>query len=320
MFGGAVVMLLMAHVRTAGELLACRMLQGCLTGTMTACTALVAGVAPRERSGYALGMMQMAVYLGAALGPFFGGLVADHLGYRVAFHIAGLLLWAGGVLVKYATEEKRPEGTASSRAEPGTFRQVFAAAGFLSAVFVLVMLRFANSVARPIFPLLVRRIYGSLEGVNTVTGSIFTVGAIAAAVTALLFGRLADRWGAKRLLIAFSLFGSAVAVAHVFAQTVGQLFLLRVLLGLTAAGMIPAANAIIRKTTHDHNLGKAYGVTASLRSVGWALGMLAGSTLAAHMGLRAPFVLMGGSLVLTTFVVIACLRPEEQPLETADAP
>jgi len=308
MFGGAAVLTLMAFVGNVYELMACRLLQGALTGTITASLALVASATPRERAGYALGMMQAAVFIGMSVGPFLGGLVADAFGepatgYRAAFIAAGIFLLLGGLLVKLATEEKFSAEQSVDKAERGSFGQVFTAAGFLAAVFVLLALRFANSVAAPVFALFVEEIHGSSENINKLVGTILGVGGLAAAGGALVFGRVSDAWGHKRLLIVFTALGGVLSLLYCFAATVAQLFALRILFGLGAAGMMPAANAIIRRITHDRNMGKAYGVTAGLGAIGWVLGPLAGGYLAAHFGLRAPFVLMGLALVLAAGLV-----------------
>ena len=56
LFGGAVIMLLMGFVRTAEELVLLRAIQGLITGTVAANSALVAAATPRERTGYAMGL------------------------------------------------------------------------------------------------------------------------------------------------------------------------------------------------------------------------------------------------------------------------
>jgi MFS transporter, DHA1 family, multidrug resistance protein len=70
LFGGAIILFLMAFVRSAEELVFLRALQGLVTGTVAAANALVASQAPRERSGYAMGLLQVAMGAGIALGPF----------------------------------------------------------------------------------------------------------------------------------------------------------------------------------------------------------------------------------------------------------
>lgn len=308
MFGGAVVLVLMAFCRTVGQLVVCRLMQGMLTGTVTASVALVASIVPRERAGYALGMMQAAGFMGHSVGPLLGGLVADHFGYQASFVAAALALLLGGVVIAIGVEEHFSPMGQSGRDKPGTFADVLAGVGFLSAVFALLAIRFANTLSGPVFPLLVARIRGTAEGANTVTGLILSVAGVVAALSAGLFGRLSDAWGHKRLLVVFSLFGGVVCVFYVLAQNVGHLFLLRALFGLGAAGMMPAANAIIREVTDDRNIGKAYGATSSLSSIGWALGPLIGGYLGKTVGLRAPFVVMGIALGAAGIVVALCVR------------
>jgi len=308
MYGGAIVLTAMAFTQDVYQLTACRLLQGALTGTITASTALVASVTPRHRAGYALGMIQAAVYVGFSVGPFFGGVVADAfadpvLGYRATFVVAGLFLLGGALLVQFATEERFAPADPDDTEARGSFRQVFVAAGFLAAVFVLLILRFANSVVTPIFALFVEDIVGPRGNINKLVGTILGVGGVAAALGAFVFGRVSDAWGHKRLLVVLSIVCGILASLYYLAASIAHLFVIRILFGFTSAGMMPAANAIIRRTTHDRNMGRAYGVTASLGAIGWVLGPLAGGTLAAALGLRAPFILMGAVLVLTAAVV-----------------
>jgi len=287
-----------------------RLLQGALAGTVTASTALVASVAPRERSGYVLGMMHAANFLGASLGPMLGGLLADHLGYRVAFLAAGLLLSTGGVWIAIAVKEDFTPARSLPKEQRGSFGEVFAAVGFLSAVFALLAVRFAHAAASPVFPLLVEKVRGSSEDVNTVAGGIFAAGGIAAAVTGAFLSQFSDAWGHRRLLMTFALFAAAVSVLHVPAQSVSHLLVLRILFGVGAGAMMPAANAIIRNVTRDRNIGKAFGVMSSLTAAGWSLGPLAGGYVAASMGLRAPFVMMATVFVLSALLVVWRIKPD----------
>ena len=72
MFGGAFILLLMAFVQTAEQLVGLRAIQGLITGTVAAANALVAAVVPRQRSGYAMGLLQVGTGCGVALGPMIG--------------------------------------------------------------------------------------------------------------------------------------------------------------------------------------------------------------------------------------------------------
>ena len=91
---GAVVMSLMGGVQTPGMLIILRLLQGALTGTMTAAQAFLAGEMPHERRGLAVGGLSAAVFSGTMAGVSLGGFVADWLGYRAAFAASRVLLLA----------------------------------------------------------------------------------------------------------------------------------------------------------------------------------------------------------------------------------
>jgi len=317
MFAGAVVLVLMAFCRNVHDLLLLRAVQGALTGTITASVALVASVTPRRHAGYTLGMMQSAVFLGASAGPLVGGFLIDRFGFRCSFLAAACVVAAGGFLVKFAAREQFTPPAKEDRRNHGTFRRVFAAGGFLAAVFVLFQIRFAGTAIAPVFALFVERLHGTSQGVATVTGGILATAGVVAALSAGIIGRFGDRWGHKRLLVVCTLFAGLVALPQAFVQDLPTLFVLRVLLGFAAAGIMPSANAIIHNITHRHNLGKAYGVTSSASSFGAACGPFAGGYLAAWMGLTAPFVLTGVLFVLAALLVGLFVR---QPANNADAP
>jgi DHA1 family multidrug resistance protein-like MFS transporter len=91
-FGGAVLILLMGFVRSAEELTLVRALQGLVTGVVPAASALVAAAAPRDRTGYAMGVLQLGLWSGVAVGPLIGGFMADTWGFRSAFITTSVLL------------------------------------------------------------------------------------------------------------------------------------------------------------------------------------------------------------------------------------
>ncbi|HEV2066315.1 MAG TPA: MFS transporter, partial [Thermomicrobiales bacterium] len=119
-FAAFVTIGLMGLATEAWHLLALRMIEGCLTGTVTAATALVATTTPKERLGFGLGLIQTAVFSGSALGPLFGGLLADGLGYRPTFGIASGMMLSGGLVSLFLVRENftpQPKGAAGAPRE-----------------------------------------------------------------------------------------------------------------------------------------------------------------------------------------------------------
>jgi len=81
-----VTSLLCGLAPSAGFLIAFRVLQG-IGGSMIFGTgvAILTSVYPASQRGRALGINTAAVYLGLSMGPFLGGLVTQHLGWRYVF-------------------------------------------------------------------------------------------------------------------------------------------------------------------------------------------------------------------------------------------
>ena len=303
MFGGTVVLLLMSFARTVGELVICRLLQGALTGTMAASVALVAGVTPQHRSGFALGLMQAAVLIGASLGPLLGGVVADAFGYRAAFRVGAGVVFFGGMLVCAGTEEAPAPPAAEGDGGWRGLRTIVTSPMFLLAVLILLLVRFSTTMANPSFPLIVKEIVPSSTRINSITGSVMAAAALSGALSAAVLGHFSDRWGPRRVLMICSLGAAAACLLHAAAFSIRALVMARILFGLSVAALLPSANAVIRVVVVDRNLGKAFGVATSMSMLGVAMGPLLGGYLAKTVNLRTPFVVCAAALVGLTAVV-----------------
>ena len=89
-----------------------------MTGTLAASNALVAASVPRERTGYAMGLLQTALGTGVAVGPLIGGAAADAFGYRAAFYLTAAMLFLAGLLVLFGRRRKIATSTKSPSRRP----------------------------------------------------------------------------------------------------------------------------------------------------------------------------------------------------------
>jgi len=291
MIGGFFVLMLMSYSRNVEELLVYRLLQGVFTGTIAASIALVASVTPSERSGFALGMMQSAVFIGVSIGPLFGGMVADHFGYRIAFRTGAVGVLLAGLLVLYGAAETLPSTSENSKGWSLDFKEIFKNSAFISAVFMLFAVRFANTVINPSFPFIVKNVIKSVEILNRVTGITMALGGVTGAIASATLGYIGDRYGYVRILIICSIGAGIAAGAHVFVKSVPQIIIAHMFFGFFVAGILPSINATIQLTSSNRNMGKAFGMASSLGMLGLALGPLAGGFLGSHFGIRSPFIM-----------------------------
>lgn len=310
MFAGAVILSLMGLARDVYQLLVLRILQGVLTGTVSASVALVSGVTPQRRLGSSLGLMQAAVFLGSAAGPWLGGVCADRFGYRLPFPVAGLLLAVAGILVLFMVREEFRRPLARGRA--GALRQVLSLPGFTGALVLVLLVNFASTVVAPVFPLFVEQIMHTKARVATVTGLILAVGGLVAGVASLALGRMSDRIGHGRMLVGCTAVSGILSGLLAAVSNIGQLFALRVAFGLSSGGTGPAMNALIARSVPNSSYGRAYGLTASASSLGWALGPMLGGAVASAFGLRAPFIATAVLLLAVSVLAGAYLIPALQ--------
>lgn len=309
MFGAAFAVFLMSFSRTVPQMILFRVVQGMFSGTLAASIALVASVVPLHRSGLALGMMQAAVFVGNALGPFFGGMAADAFGYRASFRIGALLTLIGALMVLFGTQEAfKPPDRQVAAQSPG-FRKIMRLPGFLISVVVLFSVRLSNSISNPSFPLIVGDILDSVRNLNSITGSVIGAAAMAAAGAAAILGHAGDRLGRRRVLIGCCIGACLASVGHYVAHDLPTLFAVRILFGFSVAGMMPAANAMIHEVVDSRSIGKAYGLATSLSMLGSAIGPTVGGTLAMQAGLRIPFLVTAGAQLGLIVLVLRFLQP-----------
>jgi MFS transporter, DHA1 family, multidrug resistance protein len=76
MLGGAVIIALQGMVPNIYVFIGLRVIQGLLTGTIAAASALVTSSSPRDKTGFVMGLLMVAVYCGNTIGPSIGGVLA----------------------------------------------------------------------------------------------------------------------------------------------------------------------------------------------------------------------------------------------------
>jgi len=327
MFGALITVGLMGLAQAPWHLLALRFLEGALTGTVTATTALVAVSAPKERLGFSLGLVSTAVFSGASLGPFLGGLLADQIGYRWTFAVGGACLGAAGLIVLVFVEENFQRVARGAFTEKKSFRanaSWIMAPILVTMIVVLASVRFAQMSTRPIFPLYVEQV-GNLSGVSgdaraaSLSGIALGLLGFTSAIASIILGRRGDRVGHRKILIG-SIFGAGLLYLPMAAVTaVWQLIVLQALFGIAAGGLIPATNATVAEATPPERRGVVFGITAAAGSVGGTIGPLVGSATAASLGFRATFLGTGVVLLAVAFwvsyVFAHSAKPEEPGIE-----
>ncbi|HVA25356.1 MAG TPA: MFS transporter [Chloroflexota bacterium] len=304
-FSGAVVIGVMGLTQNIWQFFGLRIIQGALTGVVAASTALASSFVPRDRLGYSLGLIQMALFAGNAVGPLLGGTVADHVGYRASFAVAALLFVAAGVTTLLLVREDfvaAPAGE-GGRGLRGLLQDISTRGRdrqLIVMMLVVFSIQFGANVVLPILPLFVQQLDAG-QSAATLTGVIYTVAGVVAAVSSVGWGRLGDRVGHRRVLIPLALGAGLFYIPQAFVTGIVQLIVLRGLLGFFDGGLLPSANAIISSGTKSEGRGShgtTYGLIYLATGLGFGLGPLSGGFIAATLGIRSVFL-------ITAFILLA---------------
>ncbi|MDM0065222.1 MFS transporter [Variovorax sp. J31P207] len=151
------------------------------------------------------------------------------------------------------------------------------------------------------------------------SGAAYGATFFSAALVAPLWGRLADRYGRKLMLIRASL-GMAVAMALIgLAQDVWQLVGLRLLAGLLG-GYASGSTVLIATQTPKERSGWALGTLSSAVMAGSLVGPLIGGVLPPLIGIRWTFFGAGAVIFVAFLATLFMVREERRPARAkADA-
>lgn len=322
MIGGCILIALMSVTGNVWVLFGLRVLQGALTGTVPANIALVASVTPRERTGYALGIIQTAVFTGSSIGPLVGGTLADLTDYRFTFVITSLALAVAAVIVFFFVNEDftpvQPDPLEEKLNLVQRFKVMFSQKEFVAMLLILSLVQFANSVIVPILALFIQVLNGAAEGAATLAGLELGITGIASACSAAFAGRLSDKYGHRRVLFISALAAACLYFPQAAVGNVWELLILRGLMGLFFGGIIPSANALISHQIPEGRKGAAYGLVSSVSSIGFAAGPVSGAIIAAVLSTRAVFVATGVLLLVAAFYIRRVLAASPQPADDAE--
>ncbi len=307
-FGLAISQALIGLATTVEMVFVFRIVQGAISGFVSAALALVSVTTPREKSGYAIGVLSSASSSGAVVGPMIGGSLADAFGYRpIFFIVAGLCTLAGFLVVRFVreTESVQPQTPVSISPFAG-LRFTWRSPVVRMALIIIVVSQAAILMVQPIFTLFVESVVTNKEFLATVAGGIFSVAGLFMVLSAPWWGQRNDRHGAKKHLT-YAIVGCAVAyAAQGFTTDAYQLIFFRALEGFCMGGILPALYSFISKHTPESRGGTVMGIASAFNILANMAGPTIGGLLAARMGLAHVFFVSAAILlsaaILTQFL------------------
>ena len=197
--------------------------------------------------------------------------------WRVAMLVIGIASWAllipASLLVRPApAAASSPASGASAPDVPWTAAQAFRTPQFIT----LALAHFACCAAHsgPIFHMVS---YAMVCGIAPLTAvTVYSLAGFSGLGGRLLLGAMADRIGAKPVLVGGLLVQAFAVATYLAVGQLGEFYALSVIFGLAYGGVMPLYAVLVREYFGARIMGTVFGAVSAFASLGMALGPLAG--------------------------------------------
>lgn len=301
--GMAIVIGCMGFASNVYILIGLRILQGTITGYATACTTLIATQTDKEHAGYALGTLSTANIAGSLLGPMIGGLIEEKFDMQNVFFITGSLLFIAFITTAlFVKEDFIRQDRKNLRA-----KELWSLVPEKGLTIILFVTFFVLTVAlysvEPVITIYVANLSHNASHVALIAGAVFSISGLANIIAAPKLGKLSDKIGAHKIILGALIATGLIYIPQAFVRNPWQLMILRFLLGLTMAGLMPSVNILIKKITPDFMTGRIFGFSMSAGYLGVFVGALLGGQVAAWFGIQEVFFIASALLLINAVLV-----------------
>ncbi|WP_394791953.1 MFS transporter [Rhodoferax sp.] len=309
--GMAITMALIGVVANAWQLVALRLVAGLVGGYASGSMVLVATQTPKERTGWALGTLSSGFMAGNLLGPLVGGSLPPLIGIRATFFLAGGVIFIAFLATCFLIRETRPvRAPVAAGAAPARslWAQIPDRRPVLAMLLTGLLLTLAHMSVEPIITVYIAQLLPPGGPVTWYAGLAMSAGALGNILAAPRLGKLADRVGYHRVIVACLLTAAVLLLPQAFVTNVWQLVGLRFLMGAALAGLLPCITSVIRHSVPAAVAGGVLGYATSSQYAGQVAGPLLGGLVGGHIGMRAVFLATSALMVLGAVVAARSAR------------
>lgn len=291
-------------VTSPEQLVLVRIFQGFAAGLWPMDLAIMTLYAPRERLGFSLGILQGTLTAGGVIGPLLGGVLAEAFGMRASFYIGGLALFINFLAFTFIIKEPpMPEDAAPLTAEEKNPWHLWHIPILRTMMIVSTLAQMVTFVLMPVLTTYIRYLAGDLENLVLVAGIVFSLGGIAGAMAAPLWGIFGARHSYFRAMcLALSCAGTMLTLQGI-PDTLVPFAAMQFGVGLFFAGIQPSLNAVIAQHTPAQLKGSVFGMLFAAQQVGGFTGPLLGGVVATYLGMHYLFPTVGVLLLILALFV-----------------
>ena len=262
--------------------------------------AIVSGASAQSRRGKNVSYVSSARAFGLAVGSMTAGFVLEWLGFRFGFLLIGLLAAVGALILLGLPQEPAPR----LGRQRGSL-QMIRAAGLID-LYVATMLR--QMAVFGTFSLLY--IYMDTLAIPTwLMGIVGSFNMLTQTGALLVFGRLADRFGRRRIFMLGFALSVATPCLFVLVPSAVGMALGYVSVGLSFSSLYIGSTAHIGDRVPPERQGTMLGLYESSRGLGGLFGPVLAGILVPTVGYTGMFLTMAGIALLGLLVMTIGYRP-----------
>jgi MFS family permease len=248
------------------------------------------------------------------ISPFARWLISTY-DWRTAMMVIGMVAWSllipAALFVRRAPAAAKVLGAGARVEEPS----ISAGEAFRSPQFIVLAMTFFLCCAAhsgPIFHMVSYAIGCGIAPIAAV--SIYSVEGLSGLGGRLIFGLLADRFGAKPVLIVGLLVQSFAIASYLMVSRLGEFYTLAVIFGTAYGGVMPLYAVMARESFGQRVMGTVFGAMTMVSAIGMAFGPWAGGRIFDAFDSYA-WLYIGAAGVALGAVAVACTfsrRPSER--------
>jgi DHA1 family tetracycline resistance protein-like MFS transporter len=306
---------------TLAMLVAARAFSGLMSGNISAAFAYVADVTDPANRAKGLGMIGAAFGLGFMFGPMIGGLLGGDDPAAASFLLPAMVsaslsavafLGATFLLKESLPPEHRKPWREAGAAVRSPFASVSHSPVLLGVVAAVFLISIGGTILQSIFPIWGHDVLGLSP--RDVGIAFFAMGLVGVTVQGAVVGRLAQRFGEKKVL-----YGSAFmhAIGYITMGLANDHLMLGLGAAFFAAGHASfntTASSLLTLEAGPREKGAALGAMQSASAAGRIVGPASSGAIYSGFGTHAPF-LAGALLLLPAVLFLRRTHKGDRPHE-----
>lgn len=288
------------------QLIAVRFLHGVASAMVVPIAmAYIGEISPSGEEGKFLGTFNIALFFGFGMGPLLGGVVTDMFSQSASFLAMGGLSLISFLAILFFLPASGSQKTRLSN-KRFSFKLLLKDRLLQGLVLFRAFYAFGRGLVVTFLPILAISHRVNLTQIGLLISSTILLNS----VLQYPFGKIADRYDKKRLL----LLGSGISAFMLFLIPLGnsfsKLFLIALVLGIGGGISMPAGTALAAVIGKRRSgMGSTMGIYSMAMSAGLIFGPLTGGVIQGSLGINQVFVL-GGLIsvlgIISFYLVMVC--------------